>query len=55
MLQVDLGKKYEAPKPLLAERLAELISVEDIQADEALLAQVRQLCERIRNWNIIPS
>lgn len=51
LLQSGLGEKYEGKKPLLAEQLMKLISIDDIRSDHDLYEQVTNLCNAIRRWN----
>jgi hypothetical protein len=52
-MQSGLGDKYEGKKPLLAEQLSQLMSIEDVETDNALYQKVNDLCKTIRHWNKI--
>ena len=52
--EADLGKRFEAKKPMLAEQINQYTKRTDLEADEKLFGRLTQLCERIRSWNRMP-
>ncbi|XLZ70492.1 AAA family ATPase [Massilia sp. SR12] len=52
-LKAELGSRFVSKKPLLAEQMAELASIEDIVPGSELNATALRLCDRIRMWNRI--
>jgi putative ATP-dependent endonuclease of the OLD family len=54
-LSPNLGAKFSAQKPLLAEQLCSISTKEDLEANVELAERLTQICAKVRQWNSLNS